>query len=86
MTIDALHQQPYLYCMTYYSDSHFQKLPSLTKSKIIILVPHAQFHAGLWNDINAFIHYFSLEKNDFSLKKKWFLFNEKSSTFFFKEK
>ena len=29
-------------------------------------------HGHIWNDINAFIHYFSLKKNAFSLKRNHF--------------
>ena len=39
----------------------------------------------LWNAINAFIHYLSLKKNDFSLKKNDFSL-KKNRSIFFKEK
>ena len=38
------------------------------------------FFAGVWNAINAFIHYMSLMKNDFSLKRNYFSLKKNDSS------
>ena len=70
----SLHQvKASLYCMTNYSDSHFQKLASLTKSIVIILVPHAHlaaFHAGrTWSQIVSSWSFYKRVQGKYALRR-----------------